>query len=77
MKKHFKEAVFDTAVASIINMPLNFLAVSLVFQMSLNEWQTTLFFTVFFSVIAIVRKTYIGHYFHTREIRKNDIHISK
>lgn len=62
----FKEACADTAIGSIINIPLNFVMISLAFYWGLSAAETTAFMTVVFTIIALSRKTYIRLHFQRR-----------
>lgn len=68
----FKEAVTDTAIGSVINVPLNFIMISLAFYWSLTALETTIFMTCVFTVLAIVRKMYIRLHFHKRYRKKEN-----
>lgn len=69
-KRAFKEAFSDTMLALVINFPLNFVMIWLAFRFELNEIQTTLFLTVVFTTMAIVRKYFTRLYFHERYLTK-------
>lgn len=62
----FKEAIVDTALGLIINVPLNFLMISTAFYYELTATQTTAFMTAVFTVFAIVRKTTIRLHFEKK-----------
>jgi hypothetical protein len=59
-----KEAWTDTFVGSLINVPLNFIMVSIAFHYQWTPLTTTIFMTCVFTVVAIARKTYIRLKFH-------------
>lgn len=61
-----KEAAADTLLGSIINVPLNFIMVSIAFYYELTAVETTAFMTTVFTILAIIRKTYIRLHFHKR-----------
>ena len=69
MKHALIEATADTAIATAINMPLNFLVLSFTMYLQLNALQTTLVITAFFTVLAIVRKTAVRLHFHKRQTK--------
>jgi hypothetical protein len=69
-KVAFKEAVADTFLAFIINFPLNLLLVAIAFDLNYTALQTSLFLTLVFTTVAIIRKTYTRLYFETRNLRK-------
>ena len=66
----FREAVSDTVLATAMNFPLNILMVWVAFQLELSVLQTSVFFTVVFSTVAIMRKTWVRLYFYKRSRRK-------
>ena len=66
----FKEAVADTFLAFLINFPLNILLVAIAFDLKLSILQTSVFLTIVFTTVAIIRKTYTRMYFETRNLRK-------
>lgn len=74
----FKEAVLDTLLALSINFPLNMLLLYLANRYIVpvfdNESQqifwTSVFLTVVFTIVAIIRKTYTRMYFETRNLKK-------
>jgi len=65
-KEAFKEAITDTIVAALINVPLNYLFINIAFYYNMTAAQTTLFFTIAFSIFAITRKYYTRVYFAKR-----------
>jgi len=66
----FKEAVSDTALATVLNFPLNLLLVTIARALELTILQTSIFFTVVFSVVAILRKTWVRLYFFKKDLKK-------
>jgi hypothetical protein len=66
----FKEAVADTAIGSIINVPMNFVMISIAFYYELTAMQTTIFMTTVFTIFAIVRKMTIRLHFLTKARKK-------
>jgi len=66
----FKEAVADTFLAFLINFPLNLFLVAIAFDMKLSAVETSIFLTVVFTTVAIIRKTYTRMYFETRNLKK-------
>lgn len=69
-KKAFKEALSDTLLAVIINFPLNIGLVAIAHYYQMGVMQTSVFLTVVFFIVAVVRKTYTRVYFEKRENRK-------
>ena len=70
MKKAFNEALSDTLIAVIINFPLNIGLVALAHYYSMSVVQTSIFLTVVFFSVGVVRKTYTRVYFEKRNDRK-------
>jgi hypothetical protein len=69
-KVAFKEAVADTFLAFLINFPLNIALVSIAFSLQLSVLETSVFLTIVFTTVAIIRKTYTRMYFETRNLKK-------
>jgi|TARA_B110000971_G_scaffold221609_1_gene269467 hypothetical protein len=77
-KQAFKEAVLDTMLAMSINFPLNMALLYLANRYVVPEFDTeaqqifftSVFLTIVFTIVAIVRKTYTRVYFEERNIRK-------
>lgn len=75
----FKEACVDTGIATIINFPINIVllyiaANTFIRWMESQESQifwTSVYLTICFGIIAIIRKTIIRHYFDKKN-RKNE-----
>jgi O-antigen/teichoic acid export membrane protein len=67
----FKESATDTAVAAIMNIPLNYCMVSIAFAMGLSAIQTTIMMTAVFTSMALIRKTYIRLHFDKRYRNKS------
>lgn len=80
----FKEAVLDTLLALSINFPLNMLLLYLANRFVVPAFNTeaqqifwtSVFLTVVFTTVAIVRKTYTRMYFETKRIQK-EVEITK
>lgn len=69
----FKEALSDTGIAAVINIPLNFILVYL----CIDVWQvgtmwTSVIMTTIFTLFAITRKTYIRLYFNAEFLKKQE-----
>lgn len=62
----FREAIADTSVAFVINVPLNFAMVWIAFQLEFSAWQTSLMLTTLFTVFAVIRKTYMRLHFEKK-----------
>ena len=61
-----KEAVLDTSLATVMNVPLNFLLAWYAVEAGWGAWEMTLYFTATFFFIAVARKTYLRLYFDKR-----------
>lgn len=59
----FKEALSDTSIAFVINVPLNFLLVAFAFRMEFTAFETSVMLTTIFTIFAITRKTYVRMFF--------------
>ena len=75
----FKESVLDTCLALCINFPLNMLLLYLANRYVVTRYDTeaeqifftSVFLTFFFTIFAIVRKTYTRMYFESKKIKKD------
>ena len=71
IRQAFYEAVTDTGIAAVINIPLNFILVYL----CIDVWQigtlwTSVILTTIFTLYAIIRKTIIRLYFENEQQKK-------
>ena len=57
-------------LAFLINFPLNIALVSIAFSLQLSVLETSVFLTIVFTTVAIIRKTYTRMYFETRNLKK-------
>ena len=73
-----KESVGDTAIALVINFPLNMLLLyianrtfipNLESEGDINFW-TSVFLTFWFTLVAITRKYFVRVWFKNKELRK-------
>jgi len=69
-KQAFKESLADTLLALVINFPLNLLLVWIAYDLQFTALQTSVFLTVIFFVVAVVRKTYTRTYFDKKNSKK-------
>lgn len=69
-QRAFKEALSDTLIATVINLPLNIGLVAIAHFYNMSVMQTSVFLTVVFFLVAVVRKTYTRIYFEKRNDRK-------
>ena len=67
MKKYFEEAIVDTGIGFLINLPINFVLVALCYELEFGPVATTLFLSVVFTVIAIIRKVYVRAHYDKKE----------
>lgn len=66
----FKEALSDTGLAFVINVPLNFVLVAFAFRMEFTAFETSVMLTTIFTIFAITRKTYVRMFFQDRNRKK-------
>lgn len=64
--KSFKEAILDTGVALVLNVPINFVLLWYADRNDYSVSETTVFLTVVFTITAIVRKTTVGTWFKVK-----------
>ena len=77
-KKHraFKEAVADTALAFIINLPIGFGIIALANWMGIisvtyeQNIQLVILQNIVFTSVAIIRKTYVRIYFEKKNLER-------
>ena len=77
-KKHraFKEAVADTALAFIINIPIGFGIIVLANWMGIisvtyeQNIQLVILQNIVFTTVAIIRKTYVRIYFEKKNLQR-------
>ena len=77
-KAALKEAITDTAIATLINFPLNIMLLWIAnrtfIPIMITEAQqifwTSVYLTIAFSAVAITRKTYVRLYFNRKHLKK-------
>lgn len=74
-KAAWKEAISDTVIGTIINFPLNMLAMWFIFEANLTVFQSSMLLWAVFTSIAIVRKYTLRIYFEKSK-RKVDNKVS-
>lgn len=62
-KKAWTEAISDTVIGTIINFPLNMLAMWFIFRYEMTVVESSVVLWFVFTVIAVIRKYYIRIYF--------------
>ena len=65
-KAALKESITDTAMGLAINLPMNWILLSLGLWMEMGALALTLFMTSIFTIIAVVRKFFIRLHFMSR-----------
>lgn len=74
--KAFREAMADTGVGMLINVPLNYVLIRVAFHYEMTPVEITIFFTACFTVFALVRKTVVRMAFerkHRRDLKKQSV----
>lgn len=66
----FREAIADTGIAFVINVPLNFLLVAFAYRIELGPFWTSIMLTSIFTLFALTRKTFLRLHFHKRYQKK-------
>ena len=61
-----REAIADTALGVLINTPLNFGFIALAFHLEMSALETSIWLTVIFTVLAIVRKYWLRMRFYKK-----------
>lgn len=71
IKQAFYEAVTDTGIAAIVNIPLNFVLVYFCIEVwEVGPLWTSVILTTIFTTYAIIRKTVIRLYFEREQLKK-------
>ena len=72
IKQAFYEALTDTGIAAVVNIPLNFVLVYLCIDVwKVGTMWTSVIMTTIFTAYAIARKTVVRLYFEQEAIKKN------
>ena len=76
VKQAFYEAVTDTGIAAIVNIPLNFVLVYLCIEVwMVGPMWTSVILTTIFTTYAIIRKTIVRLYFEKEQRKKEQKQI--
>lgn len=59
IRRAFKEACVDTFVALPLNFVINWIILSIAFELSWGATMTTVIATILFTFLALIRKTYV------------------
>ena len=70
-KAALKEALSDTALGTVLNFPLNLLAMWTVFELQLTVLESSILLWAVFTAVAIVRKYCLRVYFEKKSHEKN------
>ena len=71
IKQAFYEALTDTGIAAVVNIPLNFVLVYLCIDVwKVGTMWTSVIMTTIFTTYAIARKTVVRLYFEREAIKK-------
>jgi|MEHZ01.5.fsa_nt_MEHZ011466113.1_18 O-antigen/teichoic acid export membrane protein len=63
----FKESVFDTGIGMSINIPLNWVMLTLGLYWELGALELSIIMTTVFTAFAITRKYYVRVHFNNKE----------
>ena len=66
-KEALKESIFDTGLATPINLVLNYLLLTPMLVWEWSAGQISVAMTAIFFVVAVVRKYYVRQYFKRKE----------
>lgn len=70
-KMAMTEAIIDTSVAAVINIPLNFLMVWMFIDvLVLGSTWTSVIMTTTFTIYAVIRKTRVRMFFYKSNLKK-------
>lgn len=70
-RKHWEEAIVDTTLATLINIPINYVLLEFVFEMKWSAAVATLFITAVFMFISVFRKVYISKYYERKHDKRS------
>jgi len=62
-KTAWRESVFDTTVALLLNLPLNMVLIYCCRKLEFNVFQTSVILSIIFTIVAIIRKYCIRVFF--------------
>lgn len=65
-KAAWKEAISDTVIGTVINFPLNMLAIWFIFKTNMTVFQSSLFLWAVFMSVAVIRKYFLRVYFEKK-----------
>lgn len=65
-KAAWREAISDTVIGTIINFPLNILAMWFIFKTNMGVFMSSAFLWLVFTSVAIVRKYFLRVYFEKK-----------
>ncbi len=65
-KAAWKEAISDTVIGTVINFPLNMLAIWFIFETNMTVFQSSLFLWAVFTSVAVIRKYFLRVYFEKK-----------
>lgn len=65
-KAAWREAIWDTAIGTMINFPLNMLAMWFIFMAQLSVFESSALLWFIFTSVAIVRKYFMRIYFEKK-----------
>jgi len=65
-KAAWREAISDTVIGTIINFPLNMLAMWIIFKTHMGVFMSSAFLWLVFTSVAIVRKYCLRVYFEKK-----------
>lgn len=67
-KPALKEAIFDTALATPLNLMLNYVFLAMFLKMEWGAMEISVAMTAIFFSVAIIRKYYVRQWFKGRRI---------
>ena len=67
-KKAWKEAISDCIIGTILNFPLNMLAITVIFEMDLSVFESSVLLWFMFTVVAVFRKYMVRVYFKKKRV---------
>jgi len=75
-KSAWMEAISDTAIGTLINFPLNILLLSIAAWANFTLLETSVFLSVVFIILAVIRKYLVRCYFTKKDNDVHEFHIN-
>ena len=68
-KAAWREAISDTIIGTILNFPLNVMAMWMIFELKLGVFESSVLLWVVFTSVAVLRKYCLRIYFQNKSCK--------